>query len=423
MIVRRFLAWIKNAPAEARAEATGALARAWLYADMDPHEKVEAEQALTVLLDDPSPWVRQALAEAFGRAAEAPPAIMAALAHDQSDVAAIVLSRSPLFDDAALVDHVATGDALVQTAIAMRPDLPAPVAAALAEVAEAEAVAALAANGSALIPAFSLARMVERHGDDPTVRDALMARDDLPADVRVAVVVKISEAISGFSAGRDGADARRERMSREASERAVLDLAAVAADEDLPAIVRRLRAGGRLTPALLLAAILDGDLRLPSAALAELTGMNRRRVDALVTEGRGGGFTALCRKAGLTASFVPVLEVALSARRAVLSHEFPPVGAARRRRIAAQTIKDAARLGLDADGRAMVLLRRLEAEAAREEARLVTESLLAAHQAESQAPLLLGPQWRIEPERIAPMPGPAAMIEGSAKTDGEAAAA
>jgi hypothetical protein len=71
----------------------------------------------------------------------------------------------------------------------------------------------------------------------------------------------------------------------------------------------------------------------------------------------------------------------------------------------------------------MVLLRRLEAEAAREEARLVTESLLAAHQAESQAPLLLGPQWRIEPERIAPMPGPAAMIEGSAKTDGEAAAA
>jgi len=39
-----------------------------------------------------------------------------------------------------------------------------------------------------------------------------------------------------------------------------LDLAAVAADEDLPAIVRRLRAGSRLTPALLLAAILDGDL-------------------------------------------------------------------------------------------------------------------------------------------------------------------
>ncbi len=423
MIVRRFLAWMKNAPAEARAEATGALARAWLYSDMDPHEKAEAEQALTVLLDDPSPWVRQALAEAFGRSMEAPPAILAALAHDQSDVAAIVLSRSPLFDDAALVDHVATGDALVQTAVAMRPGLSGPVAAALAEVAEAEAVAALAANGSAAIPAFSLARMVERHGDNPTVRDALMARDDLPADVRVAVVVKISEAMAASAAGRDATDARSERMSREASERAVLDLVLTATDEDLPAIVRRLRAGGRLTPALLLTAVLDGDLRLPAAALAELTGMNRRRVDALVAEGRGAAFTALCRKAGLPASFVPVLETAMGARRAVLAHEFPPVGAARRRRIAAQTIQSAGRLGLDPDGRAMVLLRRLEAEAAREEARIVTETLLAVHEAESHAPLLLGPEWRAEPERIAPMPGPAALIEGPSKTGDEAAAA
>lgn len=421
MIVRRFLAWMKSAPVEARAEATGALARAWLYADMDPHEKAEAEQALTVLLDDPSPWVRQALAEAFGRAAEAPPAIMAALAHDQSDVAAIVLSRWPLYDEAALVDHVATGDALVQTAIAMRPDLPAPVAAALAEVADAEAVTALATNSSAHIPAFSLARMVERHGDDPTLRDALMARDDLPADVRVAVVVKIAEAMAAASAGAMP-DARSERMSREASERAVLDLAVLAADEDLPAIVRRLRAGGRLTPALLLAAILDGDLRLPAAALAELTGMARRRVDALVAEGRGAGFAALCRKAGLPAPFVPVLEAALAARRAVVAHEFAPVGAARRRRIAAQTIRDATRLGLDADGRAMVLLRRLEAEAAREEARLVTETLMAAHEGESQVPLLLGPEWRVEPERIAPMPGPAALIEGPARADDAAAA-
>ncbi len=124
------------------------------------------------------------------------------------------------------------------------------------------------------------------------------------------MVVKIAEAMNAAGRG-EGSDARSQRMSREASERAVLDLAATAADDDLPAIVRRLRAGGRLTPALLLAAILDGDLRLPAAALAELTSMARRRVDALVAEGRGAGFAALCRKAGLPAPFVPVLEVAL----------------------------------------------------------------------------------------------------------------
>ncbi|MHB2168207.1 DUF2336 domain-containing protein [Alsobacter sp. R-9] len=407
MIVRRFLAWMKTAPAEARAEATGALARAWLYSEMDPHDRAEAEQALTVALDDPSPWVRQALAEAFGRASNAPQAIVAALAHDQSDVAAIVLSRSPLFDEAALVDHVATGDALVQTAIAMRAELPAPVCAAVAEVAELEAVTALAANASAAIPAFSLGRMVERHGDDPGLRDALMARDDLPTDVRMAVVLRISEAMA--SAG----DGRAERQQREASERAVLDLAARADDAEVTAMVRRLRSTGRLTAALVLAAVVDGDLRLPAAAFVDLTGMNRKRVDALLSEGRGAGFAALCRKAGLPETFVPVLEAALAGRRAILAHEFAPVGAARRRRIAAHTLRDATARGLDPEGRAMLLLRRLESEAAREEARLVTQALVAAQEAESQAPLLLGPDWRVEGERIAPLPGPAALIDAA----------
>ncbi len=393
MIVRRFLAWVKTAPAEARADAAGALARAWLHAELGPHERVEAEQALTVLLDDPSPWVRQALAEAFGRATEAPPALIGALANDQSDVAAIVLSRSPLLDDATLVDRVATGDALVQTAVAMRPDLPAPVAAALAEVGEAEAVLALVANASAAIPGFSFARIVERHGEDAALRDALMAREDLPAEVRVSVVVRISEAMAGVRG--PASDADREHHARDNAERALLDATASVPDADLPAVVKRLRWEGRLTPALVLAAVLDGDLRLPTAVLHELAGMNARRVGALLVEGRGAAFAAVCRKAGLPAGFVPVLETALAARRSVLAQEFPPVGAARRRRIAQQVVREVQRLGLDPDGRALVLLRRMEAEAAREEARLVTQSLMAAYEAETSVPLLLGPEWLI----------------------------
>ncbi len=65
MIVRQFINWIRTASAGERAEATRALARAWLISDLSHDDRVAAEGALLMLLDDPSPLVRQAMAEAL----------------------------------------------------------------------------------------------------------------------------------------------------------------------------------------------------------------------------------------------------------------------------------------------------------------------------------------------------------------------
>ena len=74
MIVRQFISWIRTAPAGERAEATRALARAWLISDLSEDDRAAAEGALLMLLDDPSPLVRQAMAEVFSRSSEAPAA-------------------------------------------------------------------------------------------------------------------------------------------------------------------------------------------------------------------------------------------------------------------------------------------------------------------------------------------------------------
>ena len=134
MIVRDFLDWVRTAPAGKRAEATSALARAYLYSDLSPDDLGAAEGAMLMLLDDPSPLVRRALADALAASPSAPPAIVLALAADHPDIAAPVLALSPLFVDADLVDAVATGTPAVQTAIASRVALPRSVAAAIAEV-------------------------------------------------------------------------------------------------------------------------------------------------------------------------------------------------------------------------------------------------------------------------------------------------
>src|SRR6267378_4176074 len=108
MIVRQFISWIRTAPAGERAEATRALARAWLISDLTAEDRAAAEGALLMLLDDASPLVRQAMAEVFSRSADAPAAIVQALSVDQASVALPVLEHSPLLIDADLVDIIAT---------------------------------------------------------------------------------------------------------------------------------------------------------------------------------------------------------------------------------------------------------------------------------------------------------------------------
>ena len=76
MIVRHFLDWVRTAPAGKRAEATSALARAYLYSDLSPDDLAAAEGAMLMLLDDPSPLVRRALADALAASPSAPPAIV-----------------------------------------------------------------------------------------------------------------------------------------------------------------------------------------------------------------------------------------------------------------------------------------------------------------------------------------------------------
>ena len=60
MIVRQFLHWLRTAPSGERAEATSALARAFLYSDLTESDRAAAEGAMTMLLDDPSPLVPSA---------------------------------------------------------------------------------------------------------------------------------------------------------------------------------------------------------------------------------------------------------------------------------------------------------------------------------------------------------------------------
>jgi uncharacterized protein (DUF2336 family) len=376
MIARQFLQWMRHAPAAKRAEATSALARAYLYSDLTPDDRAAAEGALIMLLDDASPLVREALARALAFSEFSPPAVILGLAADQPEVASWVLEHSPLLVDADLVDAVATGQPAAQTAIANRANLPSAVSAAIAEVGGAEACLVLIENASAEIAPFSLDRIVRQYGHLAAIREAMLARDDLPVPTRQSLVAKLSETLAGFVAARSWLEEERaKRVTKEACEKATITLAAGSAPADLQPLIRHLRENGQLNAALVLRALLCGNIELFEQALSELSGLPIARVSALVHDKRGAGFRAIYEKAGLPASTYPAFREAIEAM-----NEGGFVGslggAARLKRRMVERVLTRCADESNAEP-LLILLRRFGAEAAREEARLFCEELVA----------------------------------------------
>jgi uncharacterized protein (DUF2336 family) len=377
MIVRQFISWIRTATAGERAEATRSLARAWLISDLSADDRAAAEGALLMLLDDPSPLVRQAMAEVFARSADAPAAIVQALSLDQPSVALVVLEHSPLLIDADLVDIIATGESEMQCAIARRVNLPPSVCAAIAEVGSAAAALELIENAYAELVPFSWDRIVERHGHLAAIRESMLVLDDLPAATRVALVAKLSDTLAQFVVARRWLSADRAvRIASEARDRSTVNIAARSRGDDMRGLVRHLRATGQLTAGLILRALLSGNLELFDAALAELSGLPRERVSALLHDRGGASLQALLVRAGLPESTFAAFRAALEA-----SHEtgFADTlgNAARLRRRMVERVLTHCETDRKAAEPLLILLRRFATESAREEARMFCDELIA----------------------------------------------
>ncbi|WP_312798521.1 DUF2336 domain-containing protein [Tianweitania sp.] len=372
VVVAHFLRWIDTARVCERAAAAAALARAYIDGTLEFEDRCAAEAALTLLLDDPSSKVRLAMAEALSMSRKAPPQIIAALAADQLEVATLVLGRSPLLTDADLIDRFAVAPTPVQCVVAGRAWVGISLAAAIAEVGEAEACIALLQNPGADIAAVSFRRMVERFGDRADLREAMLGLADLPSDCRHLLLVQLGETLgrSPFLLGVMG-EARAARMAREACTKASLTLIDRTRSEEHPALIEHLRLRGELTTGFLLRSVAAGKIDFFGAALVALTNQSDRHVGALLARGRDVALCALMRSAGLPTNLQPVITSALAVWRDV----------ANGKRVAGtqevtwemlQALKD------DPTGEAASLIRRIHLEALRENARHHARAIAAA---------------------------------------------
>jgi uncharacterized protein (DUF2336 family) len=203
----------------------------------------------------------------------------------------------------------------------------------------------------------------------------MLRRPGLPVDIRQAVAVALSEALSSFVVGCGWLSRERsERVVREAREKATVALTSEAREADVRRLVAHLRRSSQLTPALILRALLSRAMAFAEAAFAELTDMPLARVSGLLQDRRGSGFPALYKRAGLPPGLRPAFQAALSALHEPAG-DGTAAGAQLSRRMVERALSACAHLPHEEASRLLALLRRYEVEAAREEARDLADSL------------------------------------------------
>lgn len=387
MVVGRFLDWIDRAPSQARAEAVAPVVRTYFRPGLTEEGREAIEAVLTVLLDDPAVEVRRALADAVAVHEDAPRHLVVALAHDLPQVAEPVLRRSPCLLDSELVDCIVGGGVRVQCAVAGRPWVSYAVAGTLAAEGAAEAVMALLDNEGADLDEAAFGSIAGRFGGEPAIRDALLARTDLPIAVRQSLVAALGERLGALMLARDWLPERRARaVVREACDKATVAIAGAAAEDEMIALIEHLRVTGQLTTALLVRSVCEGNIRFLEAALARLSGMPAPSVYALLTEGRDGALRALFTRAGLPERTHPAFLVALQVWRDLEEDGHGGDRARFTRRMVERILSRYQQFAAAEVDDLLAMLRRLAADAAREAARAyVRESRSGAPRAGARA--------------------------------------
>ena len=313
MIIKAFVRWAETAKAGDRARAANALGRAWLQPDMmDQAEHDAALTAMTWLLDDASPKVRLAPAEALADSERAPRSLILPLAEDQPEIACQIIARSPVLRDPDLVDLAARGDQVTRVLIASRMIVGYAVAAAIVEVGESLEVQALLDNPGAVIGKGTLCRIAARFSGDIEIRRRLDEREELPAEARHVLTVHVSDALLNSPLVRAAlAPGRLRDLGRDACESATLTLIENARSADYPALIAHLLDDGRLTPGLLMQAICTRKHAFFAAVVSTLSGHSERRVTSVLADGRAVALRVLIEQTGLGRGLAPVFVAAI----------------------------------------------------------------------------------------------------------------
>jgi uncharacterized protein (DUF2336 family) len=323
-----FVALCDSPDSEARGMAAHLAAQAFLSHSGPADEQAALYAALIGFLDDPSVKVRAALAYGLLHAREAPRPILLALLQDAPVIARAVAQYSPALVDADLLGLIRQGIPEVLMAVAERETLSTRLVSALLATGNRMATLKLLGRHGLAFPDDALPELAAGAGQsDARLRGALLGRPDLPAPARL-LLVEAAAAALGRARMVAGAvqPARLARLLRHATDTALTSIGEAEAADDSArgetAYAAGMVAAERVSPRLMIHAIVNGRVLFFADCIAALSEAPRRKVFSILEHGGRAALSALLQRCGFSPALRTLLgRLVLHARSADLADD------------------------------------------------------------------------------------------------------
>lgn len=341
-----------------KVEARQVLAKQLAGLVSDPETPaLEVDQVLPILLKlaaDTDRRVRAAMVSEVLTAEKLPDDLIFAIIADEDRHALAFLASSPALNAWHMQAILRVGDDGRQKTIAARADLSPDSVLYIVRAGTAAAVAALLNNSKVKLSPQDLHLIYNRLPQAADVVERLLARSDLPLDIRITQARRAAVRMRQMMAERGWMPANdANELVADAEEGAVLSVLRSATDDERAFAMQFLASQNMLTPSLIVRASCIGDMHVVASALGHLSGQKAERVLGLMVTRGGVAMKSLLNRSMLPTGCHAIIACASD--------------------VAAQARQEDVMLDADSFGRRLleVLMMQFGALAARDQAKLM----------------------------------------------------
>ncbi len=269
--------------------------------EMDPQDKEIAGQIIIRLIAEFETDLRSQISHRLAASAQAPKALIRALAEDEIIVAGAVIAHNPLLENDDLIAIINTKTREHRLLIAARPHISAEVGDALLKPGEPEVLATLLNNQTAEISLAAMEYAVEESRSRVTLQGPLVIRADLPPHLAAIMISFVSRELKRKLAAKFPHD--QEIVSQAMHEIAAGKAALPAGPEQglsakAAILIERLQKNGELNITRVISFLREKRLPLFFAGMSALTRLTTQSLVHFAFESEAQGLAVICRAAG-----------------------------------------------------------------------------------------------------------------------------
>ena len=253
-----------------KAAAISKVAATYSGKELSDSEREIAESIFRHMLKDAAVRVRSALADSLKDNPAVPHDVAVSLARDVDEVSIPMITSSEVLTDADLMTIISKQGVEAQKAVASRNTVSEGVVDALADSKNEDVIATLVGNEGAQITEITFGKVLDRFGDSEAVHRPMAERGTLPIAVSERLVTLVSEQLrEHIMTHHEVSPAIASDLLLASREKATVSLLADGNEGSVEALVNSLYTNGRLTPTLMLRALVMGDAAFFEVALAK----------------------------------------------------------------------------------------------------------------------------------------------------------